>query len=185
MSWSAWDHQLFLLALALAYAPVEWRRWLWLATVFALGHSVALLLVGLRVVDAPTAAIEPIIAGSIVTMALVELAFLQLDPYRLRMGSWHAGLSLLMAGAFGVVHGMGYSLMFVSLFPFDGNLGETGALLGGFTLGVEAAQLVLLLGIWVLSYVLLEVLQWRPLFWRKLALALVAAAGLRILWTML
>ncbi len=178
----AWDHQLFLLALALAYAPVQWRRWIGLATVFALGHSTALALVASGLVQSDASLVEPMIAASIVVMALVDLAFMQVDPYGLRMGKLHWWVSLGLAAGFGALHGLGFSGAFLAVFPLDGSMGSPVLALGSFTLGVEAAQLAMLGVIWVLSYALLEVLQWRPLFWRKLLLALVVLA---VVWAWL
>ncbi len=80
----AWDHQLFLLTIALAYAPVLWRKWIVLATVFALGHTLAIGLTATGVLPVGMTWIEPGIAGSIVVLALVDLGYLMRDPYGLR-----------------------------------------------------------------------------------------------------
>ena len=180
----AWDHHLFLLALALAHPPVAWRRWIGLATVFALGHGTALALAAAAVLPGTVEGIEPLIAASIVVMAGVELAFLAVDPYGLRWGRVHAWVSLALAGGFGIIHGLGFSGAFLAAFPLDGSFGSPVGALLGFTCGVEAAQLLILAGVWIVAYVLLEVLQWRPLFLRKLCLALVGLAGLRVLSTL-
>ncbi len=181
----AWDHQLFLLTIALAYAPVLWRRWLVLATVFALGHTTAITMMAVGTVPAGMAWVEPAIAGSIVVLALVDLVFLQADPYDLRFGRVKYAVTLLLVESFGFVHGLGFGGAFVSILGDGQGAGELFQMLLAFTLGVEAAQVLMLFGLWVVTYLLFEMFQWRPLLLRKLFLVAVAALGLRILFSVL
>lgn len=178
----AWDHQLFLLTVALAYAPVLWRRWIGLATLFAVGHTAALVLLVAGYVPQYLPWVEPAIAGSIVVLALVDLAFLQADPYELRAPrAKHSTIVLLVLG-FGVVHGLGFGGAFNILLGGQESVGTLAAMLAAFTLGVEVAQLLILFGLWVVTYALFEMLQWQPLLLRKSFLLLVAALGLRTLF---
>lgn len=177
----AWDHQLFLLTIALAYAPVLWRKWIVLATVFAIGHTAAIVCLAAGLLPMGMTWVEPAIAASIVVLALVDLGFLQADPYDLRFGRWKYLLTLLLVEAFGVVHGLGFGGAFLSILGDGQGAGELLQMLIAFTLGVEVAQLLILFGLWVITYAAFEMLQWRPLLLRKLLLVLVAALGLRIL----
>ncbi len=181
MNWEAWDHQLFLLTIALAYAPVLWRKWLVLATVFAVGHTSAIALMAAGVLPAGMTWVEPAIAASIVALALVDLAFLQVDPYDLRFGKVKYAATLLLIVGFGFVHGLGFGSAFVSILGEGQGAGDLAQMLVAFTLGVEAAQLLILLGLWVVTYALFEMLQLRPLLLRKGFLLVVIAAGVRML----
>lgn len=173
----AWDHQLFLLTIALAYQPVLWRKWVLLATVFAAGHTLALALAAAGVLPTDLPWIEAAIAGSIVALALVDLAFLLTDPYGLRTRRWRLPLTSTLVLGFGVVHGAGFAGGFLAVAAAGASGTELAAMLAAFTLGVEAAQLMLLLAMWVIGYVVLELVQWRPLVLRRAALLAVAAAG--------
>lgn len=177
----AWDHQLFLLTIALAYQPTLWRRWVALATVFAVGHTLALALAAVGVLPKGLPWVEPAIAASIVALALVDLGFLLLDPYGLRSGRGRLWLTAGLVLGFGVVHGLGFAGGFLAVAAGGASGGELAGMLAAFALGVEAAQLLLLSGAWVLGYVVLEMMQLRPLAIRRAALGAVAAAGAFVL----
>jgi hypothetical protein len=126
---TGFDHLLFLLALLVnqrRIGPV-----VRIVTAFTVAHSITLSLAALRVVDLPGGLVEPLIAASIVWVALENL-FLAGAEWR----------RLLVAFAFGLVHGLG----------FAGALGElalSGTALAkaliGFNLGVELGQIACVL----------------------------------------
>ena len=133
------DHLLFVLGL-LMLVPTG-RVLLATVTAFTLGHSVTLSLAVLDAIVIPPRPIEVLIAASLVVLALELL--------RVRSGS----ASLLgrhptwMAGAFGLLHGLGFAgaLEQVGLPP-----GEIPLALFGFNLGIEVGQLVFVAGMLVL-----------------------------------
>ena len=176
----AWDHQLFLLTIALAYQPALWRRWVALATVFALGHTAALALAAGGLVPSGVTWVEPAIAGSIVALALVDLGFLLSDPYGLRFRKTRDVLTGALVLGFGVVHGLGFAGGFAAAAAGSSG-GALAGMLAAFALGVEAAQLLMLFGAWVVGYLLLEMMQLRPLAIRRWALVAVALAGAWVL----
>ena len=160
------DHIAFIAALAIA-AP-RLGGLIRLATVFTLAHSLTLALAALRIVEAPSALIEPAIALSIVAMA-------GLTAIR---GPAPAGpVTTVVVFGFGLLHGLG----------FAGALGQIGLPRGqealaliGFNLGVEAGQIAVIL------IVLALVAAWRnkPFYGARIAQpasALIAVAGL--IWT--
>ena len=132
------DHVLFVLGLFLLSPKL--KTVLWQATAFTVAHSITLGLVMYGFVDPPAYLVEPIIAMSIVFVALENLVTDQLKWWR-----------TLVVFGFGLIHGFG----------FAGVLGELGlpsehfitALLT-FNLGVEIGQITvilaayLLVGIW-------------------------------------
>ena len=177
----AWDHQLFLLTIALAYQPALWRKWILLATVFALGHTTALALAAAGAVPPVLTWVEPAIAGSIVALALVDLGFLLVDPYLLRFRKTRARATATLVLAFGIVHGLGFAGGFTAVLVGDESAGTLAGMLAAFTLGVETAQVVMLLAIWIVSYVVLEMMQLRPMAIRRSALVAVVLAGTWIL----
>ena len=178
----AWDHQLFLTSLALAYAPTEWRKWILLATIFAIGHSASIVLLALGLVPLGMPWVEPMIAASILILALIDLAFLHFDPYGLKSAGYKLPAIGLMVLIFGLIHGLGFGSAFIAVLGPGESGGQLAGMIASFTLGVEAGQLVILAILWVLGMLLFEVWQYKPLLLRKLALVAVALAALQILW---
>jgi hypothetical protein len=119
------DHLLFLLAL-LALA-----RGLWLTvkivTAFTAAHSVTLSLAALGLVDVPPRIVEPLIAASIVWVAVENLV----APAGL-------GRRWLIAALFGLVHGLGFASALTEL---DLSREALVRALIGFNVGVELGQL--------------------------------------------
>jgi len=123
---NGWDHLLFISALVLAVVT------LWdlvkVITAFTLAHSVTLSAGALGIVTIPDRIIEPLIAATIVWVALENL--FATEPDR-RRWIWSFG--------FGLVHGLGFASVL-------NELGLKGAALVrglvGFNLGVEIGQLL-------------------------------------------
>ena len=69
---AGYDHLLFVTALAIPYAPRDWRRLAILVTAFTLGHSITLALATLRLVAVPTAAVEALIPATILVTAVLS-----------------------------------------------------------------------------------------------------------------
>jgi hydrogenase/urease accessory protein HupE len=131
------DHLLFLLTIVVAGAG--WRHWAGVLTSFTLAHSVTLTLSSLGWLHVAPAIVEPLIAASIVLMALLNL--------------WrpHTGMLRRAAIVFGcgLLHGLGFASAMADL----GLHGlRRAASLVGFNLGIELGQAgfvaaVLLLGL--------------------------------------
>ena len=123
---TGYDHLLFLVAL-LATARGAWSV-VRIVTAFTLAHSVTLSVAALGMVTIPDRIIEPLIAATIVWVALENL--LSAEPDRKRW-VWSFG--------FGLVHGFGFASVL-------GELGLKGATLVrglvGFNVGVEIGQLI-------------------------------------------
>lgn len=123
---TGYDHLLFLLAL-LAVARDFWSV-VKIVTAFTLAHSVTLTLAALGFVRVPERIIEPLIAATIVWVALENL--LATAPDR-RRWMWSFG--------FGLVHGLAFASALDAL-----ELKGTALIpaLVGFNVGVEIGQLV-------------------------------------------
>lgn len=123
---TGYDHLLFLVAL-LATARGAWSV-VRIVTAFTLAHSVTLSVGALGIVTVPDRIIEPLIAATIVWVALENL--FAAEPDR-RRWIWSFG--------FGLIHGLGFASAL-------GELGLKGAALVrglvGFNLGVEIGQLL-------------------------------------------
>lgn len=122
------DHVLFLVLLLLG--ALGWRSVIRLATAFTVAHSVTLALAVLGWVEVPSEIVEPLIAASIVYIAVENIV---------RGESRHRTLVVF---AFGLLHGLGFAGALNFTDEFGGGL--IGALLS-FNLGIELGQLLVVL----------------------------------------
>jgi hydrogenase/urease accessory protein HupE len=123
---TGYDHLLFLVAL-LATARGFWPI-VKIVTAFTLAHSITLSLASLNIITIPSRIIEPLIAASIVWVALENL-FAPNSSHR----RWLIGL------LFGLVHGFGFAS---ALQELDLSGAAIARALVGFNLGVEIGQLI-------------------------------------------
>jgi len=126
-----WDHLLFVLGLfSLAMESGRWRRLILAITGFTLGHSASLAAGVFGILKVNIAAVETLIAMSLVVLA-VELT-------RRSQDSWSRRYPLLMSSAFGLLHGVGFASALTEI-----GLPQSQAVtaLISFNLGVEGGQL--------------------------------------------
>ncbi len=129
------DHLLFILGLFF-FSP-RLRPLFWQVTMFTLAHSLTLGLSMLDIIHLPARVVEPLIALSIVWIAVENIFQPKLSRAR-----------LAVVFVFGLLHGLGFARM---LADFDLPAHSFIATLVGFNIGVEIAQLAVLL----LAYLLL------------------------------
>ncbi|MEU6619757.1 HupE/UreJ family protein [Streptomyces litmocidini] len=122
------DHVLFLVLLLLG--AQGWRSVVRLATSFTVAHSVTLALAVLGWVDVPTEIVEPLIALSIVYVAVENV---------MRGESRHR---VLVVFGFGLLHGLGFAGALDFTDDFGGRLLVS---LLSFNAGIELGQLALVL----------------------------------------
>ncbi|MEV6110386.1 HupE/UreJ family protein [Streptomyces sp. NPDC051940] len=124
------DHLLFLLALLIGAHRL--RDVVVTVSAFTAAHSITFLLAALGLVAVPGAVVEPVIAGSIIVVAVANL----LGKGEDRLGRWRIPLVF----AFGLVHGLG----FAGALDIDGRASWTLLLsLLSFNVGIEATQLLI------------------------------------------
>lgn len=134
---AGYDHILFVAALTIPFTARDWKRLAVLVTAFTVGHSITLALATLRLVQVPSALVEALIPATIVATA--ALSWRTGSP-----GHEHEPVSVgryLMATAFGLIHGLGFSTYLRSL------LGDEESLvmpLLAFNVGLEVGQLLIL-----------------------------------------
>lgn len=100
----------------------------WIVTAFTIAHSITLGLAVTGTVQLPVQPIELAIAGSIVVAGVLNLF-----P---RAARWRLGLAF----GFGLVHGFGFAN---ALREIGGDGARLAPMLGGFNLGVEGRQLLI------------------------------------------
>jgi len=129
------DHVLFVVALYLNAR--NWPSLLLQVSTFTLAHTITLALASTGVVSAPGEFIEPMIAISIVVLALEAIVFKRANAWRLPV-----------IFAFGLLHGLGFgSVMRAYLENADFSAG-----LIGITIGVETGHLLVLVATGLVAF---------------------------------
>ena len=128
------DHILFVLSLF--FLNPKLKVVIWQATAFTVAHSITLGLAMYGLITPPTYIIEPVIALSIMFVAIENIISDKLKPSR-----------ILIVFGFGLVHGMGFASALTGLgLPQNQFLTS----LITFNLGVELGQLTVILFAWFL-----------------------------------
>ncbi|WP_373048461.1 HupE/UreJ family protein [Vulgatibacter sp.] len=127
---TGFDHLLFLAGLLLVATGM--REVVKLVTSFTVAHSITLGASVLGVVELSSGVVEPLIAASIVVVAVENVVR--------RSHRGRVGLTFL----FGLVHGFGFAGLLRELGLGQGSVAAT---LAGFNLGVEAGQLAVVLAV--------------------------------------
>jgi HupE / UreJ protein len=128
------DHILFVAGLCLLSTKV--KTILWQATAFTVAHSVTLALSMKNIIVAPPALVEPIIALSILFVAVENILLSELKPWR-----------IFIVFLFGLIHGMGFasSLNEIGLPP-----GKFYTSIISFNIGVELGQIAVIVAMFSL-----------------------------------
>ena len=136
-----WDHLLFISALALAVTSF-WELLKVIAT-FTFAHTITLTLSVLDLVRLPAHIVEPMIAASIVIVALQNVCW----PTRS-----HGAPRLAIAFFFGLFHGLGFAGGLVSAMETMPGL-SVGIAISAFSAGVEIGHQFVVLPVFALTRV--------------------------------
>ena len=128
------DHILFVAGLCLLSTKV--KTIFWQATAFTVAHSITLALSMKNIIVAPPAIVEPIIALSILFVAIENIILNELKPWR-----------IAIVFLFGLIHGLGFasSLNEIGLPP-----GKFYTSILSFNLGVELGQITVITAMFLL-----------------------------------
>lgn len=157
LDWSAYDHILFIMLLAVPYLFKSWRKLLWLVTAFTLGHTVSLMLVAFASVTFSSTYIEFLVPVTIAVTALYNI--FTAGNKNLDTTLWlGVGISLF----FGLIHGFAFSSAYTMLASGSDN---EFLLLIEYALGIEGAQLVIVLGVLVFSFIFTSIFRFNRKDW--------------------
>lgn len=161
-----YDHVLFLIALCIPFTFGDWKRVLLLVTLFTIGHTLSLILSVFGVVRVNANLVEFLIPVTILVTALFYLLTADKNKRKESMG-FVASVTLF----FGIIHGLGFSNYFKSILP--GSASDKLLPLLEFALGIEVAQVIVVLVILTLSYVVQTVFRFSRKDWTLVAAAFV------------
>lgn len=140
-----YDHMLFLLALCAPYSYQDWKKIIWMATAFTLGHSITLALSALDIIRFSSDLIELLIPITIMITAIWNVIGLKYNRMRT---DW---LRYAVTAGFGLIHGMGFSSYLRMILSTASELVSELFL---FNVGVELGQIVIIAIIFILIYLL-------------------------------
>ena len=154
---NAYDHVLFLIVLAVPYLFKDWKRVLWLVTMFTVGHTISLILASYGKVKIDGNLIEFLIPVTILIVAVYNV-FTAGKTAK----SQKIGLLFVSTLFFGLVHGFGFAREFrMSLDKGDSKLLR----LAEFALGIEIAQIIIVFVVLFLSYIFQTVFRFSKRDW--------------------
>ena len=134
------DHILFVLGLFFSF--LSFRSLLFQVTAFTMAHSITLVLAGIGWIELQSTIIEPLIALSIVWIAIENCIFKKPNKWR-----------FLLIFIFGLIHGMGFATVLSHYgIPKDNFLSS----LLAFNIGVEIGQLSILMMAFILTRLILK-----------------------------
>ncbi|MFD2517523.1 HupE/UreJ family protein [Salinimicrobium flavum] len=173
LDWNAYDHILFLIVLVASYSFQSWKRVFWLVTIFTLGHTVSLFLSVYKVVQVNSNWVEFLIPVTILVTALFNIVYA-----KTRENKNNVGVLYFTTAFFGIVHGLGFSSYFKMIAA--GTESKFLPLLE-FALGIEAAQIIVVLSVLILAFLLQNVLKVNRRDWILIISSIVIGVILPIL----
>lgn len=173
LNWNAYDHILFLIVLAVVYDFGNWKKVIWLISLFTIGHTLSLLLAAYKVVSVDTKWIEFLIPVTIIVTAIFNILYVRKSTKQLKTNT-----NLVFALFFGLIHGLGFSSYFKILI---GNTTSKLIPLLEFAVGVELAQIVIVLIILILGFIFQNIFRFSKRDWIIIISAIVIGIVLPIL----
>ena len=155
IDWGAVDHLLFITALSAVYLLGNWRQVLVLVTAFTIGHSLTLALSVYDIIRINSRWVEFLIPCTIIATAVFNFSQRNFQPRSLR-------LNYLLALFFGLIHGLGFANAIRFILAKDQRIGWS---LFGFNVGLEAGQILVVLGILFISYAVVNIAGIKRKWW--------------------
>ncbi len=128
------DHMLFLMALTVNFRLKDFKKLVWLVSLFTLTHTASLVLSAYHILKVPSIYVEK---GIMLTIIITALSNIMIKDKK-KLESTH----FLFAVLFGFVHGLGFTHAFMMSVSGMNNIWFP---LLGFALGVEAGQVAVIL----------------------------------------
>lgn len=142
----AYDHILFLIALTVPYAFKDWKRLLLLVTIFTVGHTLALLLSVFGVII-----IQGNLVDFLIPVTILIVAFFNLFTAGKSSKNESISVVVFITLFFGIIHGLGFANYFKTI--VGGSPQSKLLPLSEFALGIEAAQIIAVFVVLILSYI--------------------------------
>jgi len=161
------DHLYFLVALSIPFAFKNWRRLLLWVSLFTLGHSMSLLVTDFEWLKIDGAWVEFLIP---ITICITCLSILVQKKHSHLKGVWINLITLF----FGLIHGLGFGRYFKMI------ASEGEAILGllEFALGVEFAQILIVIFVLLVNWIAVGILKIQAQKWQLIIASMVLSQAI-------
>lgn len=173
LDWNAYDHILFLIALAVVYDFKNWKKVLWLITLFTVGHTLTLILAAYKIVAISSNWVEFLIPATIIITALFNIFYVGKATKESK-----TNINLFLALFFGLIHGLGFSGYFKMLI---GQKSSKLIPLLEFALGIEIAQIIIVFLILILGFLFQTIFRFSKRDWILIISSFVIGVTLHLL----
>lgn len=167
---AALDHLLFILSFVASLSFRDFRKAIYWVSAFTLGHSITLALATMHIIQVKAAWIELLIPLTIVASSIT--LFRKEETTAL-------GLKFWLIAFFGLVHGLGFSNYLQSLLGTEESILVP---LLAFNIGVELAQIIVVLAVLLVLTMLKERILSYPEMIQKAIALLIIAFTLPMIW---
>lgn len=150
LDFTAYDHILFLIVLAVIFSFHQLKKVLYLITLFTLGHTITLALSAYGVLKINVTIVEFLIPVTIFITGVVNIINLK------KTSNNKDNINLIFALFFGLIHGLGFSNYFRMMI---GREEDKLLPLIEFALGIEISQVIIVLGILIIGSIVQSTLK--------------------------
>lgn len=142
LDFQAYDHILFLIALAVIFSFHQLKKVLWLITFFTIGHTLTLALSAYGILKIDVKIVEFLIPVTIFITGAVNVY------NSAKLNEKKENINLAFALIFGLIHGLGFSNYFRMMI---GKEEDKLLPLIEFAVGIELSQIIIVLGILIVG----------------------------------
>ncbi len=165
---SGLDHFYFLIALTLPFMFREWQKLLIWVSIFTLGHTLSLFASNFKWILVDGKWVEFLIP---ITIGITCLSVLFKQRNTVSKASWINSITLF----FGIIHGFGFGRYFRMISIDDENAAIS---LLEFALGVEFAQLIIVLSMLLINFLVFRVFGFKIQKWELIVAALILSQAI-------
>ena len=162
------DHFYFLIALTLPFMFREWQKLLIWVSIFTLGHTLSLFASNFKWILVDGKWVEFLIP---ITIGITCLSVLFKQRNTVSKATWINSITLF----FGIIHGFGFGRYFRMISIEDENAAIS---LLEFALGVEFAQLIIVLSMLLINFLVIRVFGFKIQKWELIIAALILSQAI-------
>ena len=162
------DHFYFLIALTLPFMFREWQKLLIWVSIFTLGHTLSLFASNFKWILVDGNWVEFLIP---ITIGITCLSVLFKQRNTVPKASWINSITLF----FGIIHGFGFGRYFRMISIDDENAAIS---LLEFALGVEFAQLIIVLSMLLINFLVIRVFGFKIQKWELIISSLILSQAI-------
>ena len=168
IDWEGLDHFYFIITMAIPFTFLQWRKLLWWVTIFTIGHTLSLIGNFYLKISFSAYWIELLIPITIAINSIFLFYPSQNNFSKRKL------LYPLLTSVFGIIHGLGFGRYFKMLIPEK----DVSISLFSFALGVELAQVLIVILVLLISFIVLKILKQSKNKWEFLIGAMILSQAL-------